>query len=96
VGAPDSERALRVERALRDALAPEHLELRDESERHRGHAGAAEGGGHFRVTIVSARFAGRSRIERHRLVYDAVRDAFGPEIHALAVRAWTPAEWSAR
>jgi BolA protein len=87
------ERLARVERVLREELAPEHLVVRDESERHRGHAGAAGGGAHYRVTIVSSRFEGRSRLERHRLVYAALGEAFAAEIHALAIRARTPAEW---
>jgi len=88
-----SGRAERIESALRAALDPVHLSVQDESERHRGHAGAASGGGHFRVTIVSPRFAGRSRIERHRMLHDALGDAFESEIHALAIRALTPEEW---
>jgi BolA protein len=83
-----------IERALRAGLAPEHLAIEDESERHRGHAGAASGGGHYRVTVVSARFAGRARLERHRMVYAALGTALGGEIHALALRALTPEEWA--
>ena len=62
-----------IEQALRDALAPESLQVIDESHLHAGHAGAASGG-HYRVLIRSARFAGSSRIARHRLVYDALAD----------------------
>ena len=87
------ERIERIGAALRGALEPVHLEIADESHRHRGHAGAADGRGHFRVSIVSARFAGRSRIERHRLVYDALGDQLRTDIHALAVDARTPEEW---
>ena len=82
-----------IESTLREALAPTHLSVRDESERHRGHAGAAAGGGHFRVTVVSSAFEGKARLERHRTVYDALGDAMRAEIHALAVRAFTPEEW---
>jgi BolA protein len=85
-----------IERMLREALAPAHLSLLDESHRHRGHAGAASGGGHFRVTVVSDRFAGRSRLERHRLTYAALGDWMGTEIHALSVEAFTPSEWARR
>ncbi len=88
------ERAAEIERALRARLAPEHLAVEDESHQHRGHAGAAAGGGHFRVTVVSGRFAGRDRLERHRMVYEALGDAVGREIHALALRALTPEEWA--
>jgi BolA protein len=90
------ERAARIESALRAALAPAHLSVRDESDRHRGHVGAASGGGHFRVTVVSSAFERKARIERHRMVYDALGDTFGAEIHALAVRAFTPEEWGRR
>ncbi len=90
-----AERLERIERILRETFAPLHLELEDESERHRGHAGAAAGGGHFRVTLVSASFAGQSRVARHRKVYDALGTEMASEIHALAVRALTPEEWTA-
>lgn len=87
------ERIDRIEAALRGALEPVHLEIADESHRHRGHAGAADGRGHFRVTVVSARFAGVSRVARHRLVYDALDDELRDHIHALAIEARTPDEW---
>ena len=81
-----------IERTLREAFAPAELRVTDESERHRGHAGAAEGGGHFRVRIVSDRFRGLDRIERHRVIYTALGDDFRSRIHALAIRAQTPRE----
>jgi BolA protein len=81
----------RLVRALQEALAPTALELVDDSAAHAGHAGAREGA-HFQVRIVSARFNGLSRIERHRLVYDAVRPWMSGGIHALAIEARTPAE----
>ncbi len=87
------ERIERIEAALRRALDPVHLLVVDESHRHRGHAGAADGRGHFRVSIASARFTGCSRIERHRLVYAALDDQLRDHIHALAVDARTPEEW---
>ena len=87
------QRIERIEAALRAVLEPVHREIADESHRHRGHAGAADGRGHFRVPVVSARFAGVSRIERHRLVYDALDDQLRSDIHALAVEARTPEEW---
>lgn len=85
-------RVERIERALRAALSPDRLEIVDEGHLHRGHAGAAGGGGHFRVRIVSDAFEGASRVRRHRMVYAALQDAMGGEIHALAVVALTPAE----
>ena len=82
-----------IEAMLREALAPSHLVVRDDSALHAGHAGAASGGGHYDVTIVSERFAGLTRIARHRLVYDALRGLFPAQIHALAVNAQTPQEF---
>ena len=75
-----------IEQALRDALAPESLQVIDESHLHAGHAGATSGG-HYRVLIRSARFAGSSRIARHRLVYDALAGLIPLGIHALAIEA---------
>jgi BolA protein len=87
------ERAAWIEARLREALAPERLVVVDESDRHRGHAGhRPEGGTHFRVTLVSPRFEGRSRVERHRLVYEALGAVVGDEIHALALELFAPSE----
>lgn len=77
---------------IKQALAPQRVEIIDESHKHAGHAGAAGGGGHFSVTIVSARFEGRSAIERHRMVYLAVTDLMPQAIHALSIQAQTPGE----
>jgi BolA protein len=80
-------------RALLDAaLAPTVLELTDESALHAGHAGAASGGSHFRLKIVSSRFEGQRLVMRHRLVYDSVHDMMHTEIHALAITALAPSE----
>ena len=81
----------RLLRALKEALAPTELVLIDDSAAHAGHAGAREGA-HFQVRVVSARFYGLSRIERHRLVYDAVRPWMSGGVHALAIEARTPDE----
>jgi len=75
---------------LADALSPQSLEVLDEGHLHIGHAG--EGSGHFRVRIVSAAFAGKNPIQRHRLVYAAVDDLIGHGIHALAIEARAPDE----
>lgn len=83
--------AREIDRILRERLAPVHLEVIDESFRHAGHAGASEGG-HFRVTIVSATFGGRSLVERHRQVNAALDELFAGRIHALALRTLTPEE----
>jgi BolA protein len=82
----------RIEARLREAFAPLVLEVVDESAKHRGHAGAASGGGHFRVTIVAERFRGVGRLERHRLVHDALAEELRREIHALALTARAPDE----
>jgi BolA protein len=82
-----------IERILRARFAPSHLALRDDSARHVGHAGATSGGGHYRVTIVSAAFEGLSLLDRHRRVNEALRDLFGARIHALGLETLTPAEW---
>ena len=83
--------AERLDAALRAALAPTALEVEDDSHLHAGHAGAKEGR-HFTVRIVSAAFAGRSRVARHRLVYDAARSLIAEGIHALAIEARAPDE----
>lgn len=74
------------------ALAPERLEIADESAKHAGHAGAQSGGGHYQLTIVSAQFAGKPRIARHRMVYGALGTLMQQEIHALAIEAYAPGE----
>ncbi len=79
---------------LRQQLAPldpTQLDIEDESHKHAGHAGAREGG-HFRLLIVSPRFAGLSTMQRHRLVYDAVGDLKAAGIHALSIKAKSPNE----
>lgn len=77
---------------LTSALAPTQLDIEDDSAKHAGHAGARSGGGHFNVNIVSAAFAGKSLIERHRMVYGALGDAMQQEIHALSIQAKSPDE----
>jgi BolA family transcriptional regulator, general stress-responsive regulator len=78
---------------LREAFAPESLDVTDESHLHEGHAGHRPGGEtHFRVYIVSPAFEGKSRIERHRLINAALAAELAGSIHALAIRAQTPRE----
>jgi BolA protein len=84
-------RVSRIEARLRETLAPQHVEIQDDSSRHAGHAGAREGG-HFTVTIVSPRFAGLNPVQRHRLVYEALGDLMKTDIHALQLRALAPGE----
>ena len=80
-----------IEAALREALQPSELEVQDDSHLHIGHAGAREGR-HFSVRLTSARFAGCTRVVRHRLVYDALRSLMPAGIHALAIEAYAPDE----
>jgi BolA protein len=87
------DRRLHIEERLRDALAAAHVEVVDESALHADHAGAKAGGGHFRALVVSDRFEGKSRLERQRLVYAALADEMGAQIHALSMTTLTPAEW---
>jgi BolA protein len=74
-------------------LAPSLLEIHDDSAEHAGHAGAAAGGGHFSVTIVSERFAGLTPLARHRAVLARVGDLIPHPVHALAIRAYAPDEF---
>ena len=85
-------RVARIEARLTEALAPLDLAVGDDSALHAGHAGAASGGGHYSVRIVSERFEGLRLVMRHRLVYDAVHDMMKAEIHALAITALAPSE----
>jgi BolA protein len=85
--------AAAIESKLRAGLAPVFLEIIDESAGHQGHGGARPGGEtHFRVEIVADAFAGRSRVERQRLVYALLKDELAGRVHALSIAARTPAE----
>jgi BolA protein len=84
--------AARIRERLAE-LEPVHLELIDESAQHAGHAGARPGGNtHWRLTIVSSRFAGQSTVARHRMVYQALGELMQHPIHALAINARAPEE----
>lgn len=85
-------RVQRIEELLRAALAPESLEVVDESHLHAGHEGAKSGGGHFAVTVVAPQFGGLNTVQRHRLVYAALQEMIPRDIHALSVRAFSPNE----
>ncbi|WP_206952209.1 BolA family protein [Trinickia acidisoli] len=89
---PDARIAF-IESRLATALAPQSVTVRDDSAQHAGHAGASAGG-HYAVTIVAGVFAGKPRVARHRLVYDALADVMQRGIHALAIMAYTPEEFS--
>ncbi len=73
-------------------LAPEHIEIVDESALHAGHAGARSGGGHYQLTMIAAAFAGQNSMARHRAVYQALGDLMTTRIHALSITALAPGE----
>lgn len=77
---------------LKAALPIDHIVIDDESHLHAGHAGAASGGGHFKLTLVSSAFDGLNRVARHRLIYAALNRHIPAEIHALTIEAHSPAE----
>lgn len=79
---------------LEQRFSPLSCTIEDESALHAGHAGAASGGGHFRLHIVAAAFDGKNRLARHRLVYDCLHDLMQKDIHALAINALAPSEVS--
>lgn len=88
-----NDRVALIRARLTDAFAPSRLDIEDDSAKHAGHAGARAGGGHFNVSIVSNAFAGKSLVERHRMVYAAMGDAMRNDIvHALSIQARTPDE----
>ena len=89
----EAEAATRIDKirsAITSALAPETLDIVDESHLHAGHAGAQSGRGHFRVTVVAEKFRGQPLVKRHRMVYEAVGDLMTTDIHALSIDAAPP------
>lgn len=88
-----SARSARIEQLLRQALQPTQLQIDDDSAAHAGHRSAG-GKGHFRVRIVSDRFAGLTALQRHRLVNDALAPLWDSELHAVSVTALTIDEQS--
>ena len=96
--APGAEGASGLMTRMRELLAAVHpidLQIDDESHRHAGHAGAAQGGAHFRMRLVSPAFEGLSRVQRHRLVYDCLDSLMPRRIHALAMTLLSPSEAAA-
>ncbi len=83
----NTERVEQIRQRLQAALAPESLEVEDDSHKHIGHEGARDGRGHFNVAIVSAQFNGLKALARHRLVYAALGELMQTDIHALAIDA---------
>lgn len=87
---PDRVAQIRAE--LEARFRPTELLVKDQSQLHAGHEGARDGKGHFDVTIISDAFEGKSRIQRHRMVYDALTQLLQTDIHALRIRALAPSE----
>ena len=85
-----------LEARIRDRLKATHVEVVDESHLHAGHAGARDGGQHFRAIIVSEQFAGLNRVRSQQLVYRSVAEWMGKEIHALSMKTFTPEAWAAK
>ena len=85
--------AERIERKLTDRFSPSRLAVADDSHKHAGHSGARPGGEtHFRVEIVSDRFAGLNRVARQRLVYEALQEELADRVHALQLKTLAPDE----
>ena len=87
-----AERIEAIQQALASAFSPLHIQVKDQSHLHAGHAGARDGLGHFEVTIVADAFDGMSRIERHRVIYAALGTMMQTDIHALKINAFSPSE----
>jgi BolA protein len=87
-----TDRVQQIEDRLQAVFSPSYLQVKDQSHLHAGHAGARDGMGHFEVTIVADAFAGRGRVERHRLVFGALGTMMQTDIHALKINAFSPAE----
>lgn len=88
----NQERIAAIAASLKEQLQPSKLVIDDESHLHAGHAGAAGGAGHFRITITARAFTGLNSVARHRLVYGALKEFMPHEIHALAIHALAPNE----
>jgi BolA protein len=90
------DRRQHIEDKLRSELEPVFIEVIDESHLHAGHEGAKSGGGHYRATIVSPKFAGLRSVAAQRLVYKTLREEMTGMIHALSLDLVTPEDWEAR
>ena len=86
----NEERIAAIEQRLKDALNPTAISVIDESQYHVDHPGAASGAGHFAVDITSEAFAGKTPVQAHQMVYSALNELLGPEIHALKIKTNTP------
>ncbi len=86
------DRQAQIRTELEKSFQPTELLIKDQSHLHAGHEGAKDGKGHFDVMIVSEAFAGVNRVQRHRMVYDALGKLLETDIHALRIKAFTPSE----
>ena len=84
------ERVHLIKQKLTEKFSPVNINVIDDSPQHRGHKGAENGAGHFTIEITAAAFAGKSLLERHRLIYTALDDLMHSEIHALSIKANSP------
>lgn len=82
----------RIRQYLEERLNPQELLIKDQSQLHIGHEGAKDGKGHYDLLVVSQAFEGVNRVQRHRMVYDALRDLLQSDIHALRISAYAPSE----
>jgi BolA protein len=92
--APSEQTREKIIHRMKEAFNAVHVEVVDETWRHAGHAGAMSGGGHFILRVVSDKFDGVGLLDRNRMVFGALQREMGGEIHALSIKALTPAEWS--
>ena len=90
---PGEDRAETIRNRLETSLDADHVQIEDDSALHAGHLGAQGGGGHYRVTVVSVRFEGLSRVAAQRLVYQALGELMTTDIHALEMHTLTPDQW---
>lgn len=81
-----------IKQKLNESIQPELIEIIDDSASHAGHAGARAGAGHYNVTIVAESFTGKTLVQRHQLIYQALGDLMKTDIHALGINALTPSE----
>ena len=88
----NSLREARIRQCLRESLDPQELLIKDQSQLHIGHEGAKDGKGHYDLLLVSRAFEGVNRVQRHRMVYDALRDLLESDILALRISAYAPSE----
>ena len=90
---PKSPTQEKIEQKMKEDLSAVHIEVIDESWKHAGHAGAASGGGHFTLKVVSDRFEGMPLLDRNRLVFRILETEMKGKIHALSIKAMTSQEW---